>query len=115
MGERIWIFGVGLSILLGPLCGAAWAKPADLPAPSQPECVGGKDDPEHGTLSITLDILTGRIFGRDQAQGRATAGDRRGKPDVPAGAIGAVAHAGGQRADPAPGDRPGKDGRPTVP
>ncbi len=62
MGKRTWIFGAWMSILLGPLCAsAAWAKPADLPVPSQPECVGGKDEPEHGSLSITLDILTGRI------------------------------------------------------
>ncbi len=43
MGKRKWIFGVWISTLLGLACGsAAWAKPADLPVPSQPEC---KDDP----------------------------------------------------------------------
>jgi len=48
-----------MSTLLGLACGsAAWAKPADLPVPSQPEC---KDDPVQGGLSIALDLLTGRI------------------------------------------------------
>jgi hypothetical protein len=62
MGKRTWILGIWISMLLGPLCGSVvWAKPADLPVPSQPECVGGKVDPEHGSLSITLDFLTGRI------------------------------------------------------
>jgi hypothetical protein len=62
MGKRMWIFGVWTSLLLGPLCGGvAWAKPADLPVPSQPECVDGTDDPVQGSLSITLDLLTGRI------------------------------------------------------
>jgi hypothetical protein len=59
----MWIFGLWTSILLGIACGAgaAWAKPADLPVPSQPECAGVTDDPVHGSLSITLDLLTGRI------------------------------------------------------
>lgn len=59
MGKRNWVFGLWTSILLGPLCGGAvWAKPADLPVPSQPECV---DEPELGSLLITWDLLTGRI------------------------------------------------------
>lgn len=60
MGKRTWILGFWTSIMLGLACGAgvAWAKPADLPVPSQPECV---DDPMQGSLSITLDLLTGRI------------------------------------------------------
>jgi hypothetical protein len=62
MLQRNWIFGVWMSLLLGSLCGGvAYAKPADLPVPSQPECIDGTDDPAQGSLSITLDLLTGRI------------------------------------------------------
>jgi hypothetical protein len=63
MGKRIWILGVWTSIVLGLTfgAGAAWAKPADLPVPSQPECVDGTDDPVQGSLSITFDLLTGRF------------------------------------------------------
>lgn len=57
-----WVFGLWISILLGPLCGGAvWAKPADLPVPSQPECKDGKEDADKGGPSITVDLLTGRI------------------------------------------------------
>lgn len=68
MGMRKWILGLWMSLLLGPLCcGVAWAKPAGLPVPCQRDCADGKDgkdgkdDKEHGSMSITIDLLTGRI------------------------------------------------------
>ena len=51
-----------LSLILGlaPLS-AAWAKPSDLPADNQIQCPDCGEEKSHGSITIGLDVLTGRI------------------------------------------------------
>ncbi|HZZ81010.1 MAG TPA: hypothetical protein VFE62_21090 [Gemmataceae bacterium] len=59
--KRITWLGICSSILLGLAGARAWAKPADLPLPSQHACPEGTEDPAQGGFSIKLDLLSGRI------------------------------------------------------
>lgn len=61
MSRGIRVLGLWTSVLLGlafGAAGAAWAKPADLPIPSQPVCEDGKDGPTYHPPAPSYPDLT---------------------------------------------------------